>query len=239
MGIKRNGTIESGYFDSQYSVSIRKEFTLNPNIVSNSNFSLTFTSTAGLGTGIYASSWGGYNGGISNPTENYHACIDNSKFGYNVYMFNESNGVRCWKGITNSVTGKLGTGNHIISLDAFQNISGAKLFGGFYYTKSGSSSNSFASGQFSIPTSKIPVNQWGRVSAIIPFNNDVISGGSITLYIYGYGFSTNAILYIKNIKVEVGEVPTPWCFNSGDSSYIGIDNKSYSSCFTATDFMEI
>lgn len=240
MGIKRNGILEYGLFNSQYSASSRGGFTLTPNIFLNTDLSSTYTSSAGLGTGIYANNWGGYNGGISNPETNYHACINNTKFGYNVYEFNESNGVHNWKGMSQNITDRVtGTGNHMFSVDLYQNMSGAKLFGGFYYKKEGASSNSFASGQFTITTDKIPVNKWGRVSIIAPFNNDVAEGASIYFYIYGYGFSSSATLYMKRMKLEDNTVPTPWCSNSADTNYMQVDNEYYSSAFIANDFIEI
>lgn len=240
MGIKRNGILEYGLFDSQYSASSKDGFTLTPNIFLNTGLSSTYTHSAGLGTGVYAHDWLGYNDGISNPETRYHACINNAKFGYNVYEFNESNGIHNWKGIQQLVTDRVtGIKNPMFSAELYQNIPGAKLFGGFYYTKIGDSSNSFASGQFTITTDNIPVSKWGRVSISVPFNNDVNEGSRIVFYIYGYGFSSNATLYIKRMKLEDNTVPTPWCANSADANYIKVDNEYYSSAFIANDFIEI
>ena len=82
-----------------------------------------------------------------------------------------------------------------------------KLFGGFYYRKS-DGLRDFHSGQFNIRP--IEVNKWVRMSAQCRLNDDVDFSRTISFYIYGYGFTTNSILYIKNVKLEYGNKATDW-----------------------------
>lgn len=183
------------------------------NYLINSDFSKTETKTAeAKNPNLYPASWGSYNSGISNPTTNYHAHIDNDTFGYNVVEFNESDGTRHWKAISQGGQNtRISTsGTFTFSVDMFATESGAKLFGGFYYYAQGGTSPKFHSGQFKIESADIPVNEWGRCSVQCQLGDNVDLSKSVSFYIYGYGFSSNAILYIKKAKLEFGNKPTDW-----------------------------
>lgn len=161
----------------------------------------------------YPYNWGGYNAGITNPTTSYHAHIDSNTFGFNVCEFNESDGSRNWKAITQNVSESVTNyDQYVFSFDSFATLSGGKIFGGFYYYKTGATSPSFASGQFEV-TTDLSVNKWGRCSVKVPLNNDIDFSKSISFYVYGYGFSSNAIVYIKNLKLETGNKSTGWSSN--------------------------
>lgn len=200
-----------------------------PNLLKNGAFTSLTTGNTGLGTGIYATSWGGYNNGISNPTTNYHACIDQNTFGYPVYMYNETNGSRNWKGISQSISKNLieGSTDYIFSCDVYQTLSGGKIFGGFYYKKTGATSSSFASGQYTISASMIPKGNWTKISIKVPFNDNIDSSvSSVSFYIYGYGFSDNGIVYIKNVKLEKGTKATTFIPNESDTLYSAMGYNS-------------
>lgn len=182
------------------------------NIFINSDFNKTVTTTGTTDKhqNLYPYSWGGYNGGITNPTTSYHAHIDNDTFSYNVVEYNESDGTRNWKGITQQINvDLLSDSEYVISVDATATLNGAKLFGGFYYTKKGSTSTNFHSGQFSI--TNFSTDGFTRVSSIVPLNySDIDLTKNVSFYIYGYGFSSNSILYIKNVKLEKGNKSSDW-----------------------------
>lgn len=186
------------------------------NLLLNSDFKKTTTSsgTTSKHPNCYAVSWSGYNSGISNPTTSYHAHVDNDTFGFNVIEFNESDGTRNWKGISqydmdlNRLLNPFG--EYIVSFDAYATEAGTCSFGGFYYTKQGNTSENFNSGQFRVSSVDMPVGKWGRIYTKVPLKNDIDTTKKITFYIYGYGFSTNSILYIKNVKLEKGNVATDW-----------------------------
>lgn len=183
------------------------------NFFLNSNFDKTMTNSGtAKNPNLYPQSWGSYNGGIPNPTTNYHAHVDDKTFNFNVIEFNESDGSRNWKGITQELGNRLKniTGNFTLSLDTNATLSGTRLYGGFYYTKKGGSSADFHSGRFDIRGNDIGINSWKRASTIVKLNDDVDFNKSIKFYIYGYNFSSNAILYIDKVKLEKGNIATDW-----------------------------
>lgn len=213
----RVNTSDSAYYDI---VTIVKLYDVGDiqvgsrNYLLNSNFTKTTTSsgTTNKNPNLYPSNWGGYNGGISNPTTNYHAHIDNDTFGYNVVEYNETDGTRRWKGINQGNLQKRikGVKEFTISMDVYATASGTKTWGGFHYTKIGGTTQSFHAGSFSIGSDKISVGKWSRVSAKVPMGTDVDFSKPIAFYIYGYDFSSNAILYIKDVVLTQGNTMSDW-----------------------------
>lgn len=188
------------------------------NLLFNSDFSKTYEqSGTNKHPNIYATRWGGYNGGISNPTTSYHAHVDDTTFSYNVMEYNESDGTRNWKGISQSVTNvvKYVADSYVFSFDAYATGSGGRIFGGFYYTPTGATSASFASGQYEV--TNLPVNQWGKCFVKVPLKDNVDFSKGINFYMYGYNFSTNVIVYVRNMKLEEGYTPTAWCPSPEDT----------------------
>lgn len=183
------------------------------NFFLNSNFDKTMTNSGtAKNPNLYPQSWDSYNRGILNPTTSYHAHVDDKTFNFNVIEFNESDGSRNWKGIVQELGNRLKniTGNFTLSLDTNATLSGTRLYGGFYYTKKGGSSAGFHSEQFDIRGNDIGINSWKRASTIVKLNDDVDFNKSIRFYIYGYNFSSNAILYIDKVKLEKGNIATDW-----------------------------
>ena len=183
------------------------------NFFLNSNFDETVTiSSSAKNPNLYPKYWSAYNGGIQNPTTNYHAHVDDKTFNFNVIEFNETNGIQNWKAISQNLSDRIKniTGDFTISLDTNATLSGTRLYGGFYYTKKGESSANFHSGQFSISGNDIGINSWKRASAVVKLNSDVDFDKPITFYIYGYNFTSNAILYIDKVQLEKGNIATDW-----------------------------
>ncbi len=150
------------------------------------------------------------------PTTSYHAHVNDDTFGYNVMEFNESDGTRNWKGISQNLsTIKYVADSYILSFDAYATGNGGQVYGGFYYTKSGDTAISFGSGQYKV--TNLPINQWGRCFVKVPLNNNVDFSKSIHFYVYSYNFSKNIIVYIKNLKLEEGYTPTAWCPSTEDT----------------------
>lgn len=188
------------------------------NLLFNSDFSRTSEQDSGTNKheNIYATRWGGYNSGIPNPTTSYHAHVNDDTFGYNVMEFNESDGTRNWKGISQNLsTIKYVADSYILSFDAYATGNGGQVYGGFYYTKSGDTASSFGSEQYKV--TNLPINQWGRCFVKVPLNNNVDFSKSIRFYVYSCNFSKNIIVYIKNLKLEEGYTPTAWCPSPEDT----------------------
>ncbi|HEM3698094.1 TPA: phage tail protein [Streptococcus suis] len=157
-----------------------------------------------------------YNSGIANPTTSMHSYLtDKIVAGEQVVVFDESDGSRNWKSInTNIDSKKLRAGEYYFSADLMTTLIGSKLFFGFYYTKKGGGQN-FHAGQATVyPTT---ANTWQRLGAVVKINDDIdLSVASHRFYIYGYGFTSNAILYLKKPKLTEGNVMSDFSLSVED-----------------------
>ncbi|MGG6739235.1 UNVERIFIED_CONTAM: phage tail spike protein [Streptococcus suis] len=157
-----------------------------------------------------------YNSGIANPTTSMHSYLtDKIVAGEQVVVFDESDGSRNWKSInTNIESKKLRAGEYYFSADLMTTLIGSKLFFGFYYTKKGGGQN-FHAGQATVyPTA---ANTWQRLGAVVKINDDIdLSVASHRFYIYGYGFTSNAILYLKKPKLTEGNVMSDFSLSVED-----------------------
>ena len=204
-------TVGDYYATSKYVESIK---TGSRNFLRNGNFAETTTSPGNTNKhhNLYPLGWGGYNGGIDNPTTSWHAHIDNTTFGFNVVEFNESDGNRNWKGIAASpdfIFIEKVDQEYRLSVDVYATGPGTKLTGGFYYCKKGESTQNFHSGQFEIRPKE--TNKWVRMSVAVPLKDDIdLNSKKTNLYIYGYGFDSNSILYIKDAALTTGNKTADW-----------------------------
>lgn len=190
------------------------------NLLINSSFERIVTGESFTVNGVtyntYAYGYGGYNNGIDDPETNYHAYLDpDTKH----YIFDETNGVRQWKGIVvywedGDSSSRLFIKNksnnkYMFSATVKATGAGTTLFGGFYYVSKNTKKRNFHSGIYQI--NDIPYNKELRVSANVPFNSsDVDWDDSIYFYIYGYGFATNSKLEVWHPKLEAGNKATDW-----------------------------
>lgn len=206
------------------------------NLVVDGEFSKTKTNTnLTKGSGVFPASWDYYNTALTNWQNIYPVYIDQNKFGYNVAVFNESDGTRHWKALTKSIVSGWGFDGswdcYRLSIDVYATGAGTKLFGGFYYAREeDNGTRNFRSGQFNIPSSEISVGKWSRVSVEIPYNHDWDGTSAVTLFLYGHGFSANQVLYVKNISINNATVTCDFTRNTGEIQEEIDDAKS-----TATD----
>ena len=141
-----------------------------------------------------------YNDGIPNPKTNYHGYFNETKFSETVFEFNESNGVREWKGLPIFITSdsRYTIGKYIFSADVNATGLGTHLEVGFYYyNKSGM--REFHAGRARKNITSI--NAWSRISLELKINDDVDFTKEMGFYIYGYGFTSNSVLYFKRPKL--------------------------------------
>lgn len=141
-----------------------------------------------------------YNDGIPNPKTNYHGYFNETKFSETVFEFNESNGVREWKGLPIFITNdsRYTIGKYIFSVDVNATGEGTHLEVGFYYyNKSGM--REFHAGRARKNITSI--NAWSRISLELKINDDVDFSKEMGFYIYGYGFTSNSVLYFKRPKL--------------------------------------
>ncbi|WP_142374974.1 hypothetical protein [Streptococcus intermedius] len=141
-----------------------------------------------------------YNDGIPNPKTNYHGYFNETKFTETVFEFNESNGVREWKGLPIFITNdsRYTVGKYIFSADVNATGEGTHLEVGFYYyNKTGMREFHAGRARKNITS----VNSWSRISLELKINDDVDFAKEMGFYIYGYGFTSNSVLYFKRPKL--------------------------------------
>ncbi|VTS32088.1 gp58-like family protein [Streptococcus pseudoporcinus] len=185
------------------------------NLLLNADFEITDNKTSFVVGGVTYSQgpryWSTYNGGIPNATTSYHSYSGSFGGRNNVVIFNESDGSRNWKAITQSIGKTImpdfpdTTNDFMLSFDAYANLAGTKLFGGFYYVNKLTGATNFHAGQFTI--NSITAGAWNRYSVKVPFNKDICDfSKTFSFLIYGFGFSSNAILAIDNVQLETGTI---------------------------------
>lgn len=185
------------------------------NLLLNADFELLENKTSFTVGGVTYSQgpkyWSTYNGGIPNPGTSFHSYSGSFGGRNNVVIFNESDGSRNWKAINQSIGKTImsdfpdSTDDFILSFDAYSDLAGTKIFGGFYYTNKSTGSVAFHSGQFNF--SSITSGSWNRYSVKVPFNKVLCDfSKTFSFIIYGYGFTSNAILALDNVKLETGTI---------------------------------
>lgn len=187
------------------------------NLLPNADFSRQYTNGAtAANPDLYATDWGGYNGGVTNPTTSWHAHVDTDTFGYPVYEYNEADGNRGWKAMAVDII-KTATepGTYTLSADLYATGAGTKLYGGFYYYKVGGTTRTFHDGQVDLrPTS---VGKWDRYSVQVTLGSEVDYSRELRFYFYGYGFTSNSIMYMKRPQLEKGNKATAWGLSPMDA----------------------
>ena len=190
------------------------------NFLKNTDFSSRYSQTTGWDTSVngttLASSWGGYNGGVQNPSTGYHAHLYLLNGEY-VYRYVNENGR--WLGISQSgLQGNL-QANTTYTFSCEQYIptdSNNYLHGGLYYYKTGATSANFHAGSFN-GNGKTVKGKWGRFSYTFTTTADIDLSKNAAWYIYGYnGIGT---VYLRKPKLEIGSIATPWGPNSTDTLY--------------------
>lgn len=197
------------------------------NILLNTHFDSQYQQTTGWDTSLngtqLASSWGGYNGGVTNPSTGYHAHL--YKFnGEWVYRYlNENNR---WLGISQSgLQSKLTVGEtYIFSWEQYC-VSGSNYAtGGLYYYKTGASSASFHLGQFSGSSGRVS-GKWQKFTYTFIAPSDGDYSKNMSWYVYGTTGGTGTF-YVRHFKLEKGSVATPWCPNIADINNMSLDGTT-------------
>lgn len=210
------------------------------NILLNSNFALVEDGDSGLNPGRYPVGWIGFN--PSTETNAYHAYVNEKDFPENVVEYNESNGLRNWKGLRFSMTPESSSLDEIVSsqtklyltIDVRTDMLGTgknRVFGGFHYLKKGATLWGFGDGYFDdiVPTK---VNEWERFQVEVPLTRGGVDfDRGMNFYLYAYNFSNNATIWIKNARLSL-DLAIPYVgaqddsFSSSKMKYIGVGNQS-------------
>lgn len=200
----------------------------NPNILINTHFDMRYNQTTGWDTTkngtILASSWHGYNSGVTNASTVYHAhlkLVDDEYVYEYIKTANET-----WLGISqNGLQNKLIAGEiYTFSWEQYS-VSGSNVNdGGLYYYKTGATSPSFHLGHFYGDNS--PTGQWKKFSYTFTAPSDGDYSKDMRWYVYGTR-GGNGVLYTRHLKLEKGSSATPWSPAPTDKLYtaMGLDNN--------------
>lgn len=184
---------------------------VNPNLLKNTDFSdkvtdFTTWDTEKNGT-TYAVNWGGYNGGVANPTTCYHAHLTEFQ-GEWVYQYTRD--VEGWLGISQGGLQSIIKPNttYTWSIDEYRTTGASNcITAGIYYKKMSDGNNAFHSGCPHGSGADLR-DQWVR--RVYTFTTgEVYTGSNIQFYIYGY-YGGQGTIYMRRPKLELGATPTPW-----------------------------
>lgn len=203
------------------------------NILVNTHFDSRYTQSTGWdttknGTQL-ASSWGGYNGGVSNSSTVYHAHLKefNGEWVYEYIKTANEN----WLGISQSgLQSKLTAGKtYTFSWEEYHVDGTNRVSTGLYYYKTGATSANFHLGIREAAEVIREIGRWQKYTYTFTAPSDADWSKNMTWYIYGH-YNGNGTFYVRHIKLEEGPVATPWCPNSADAlaTTMGLnDNVEY------------
>ena len=188
------------------------------NILINTHFDSQTTKTSGWDTTKngtqMASSWGGFNGGVPNPSTVYHAHLKqiNNEWVYEYIRTADES----WLGISQGgLQSKLIAGKtYTFSWEEYRVEGNNYPTGGLYYFKTGATSANFHLGQFGGSNGNV-LGKWRKFSYTFVAPTDGDYSKNMSWYIYGQS-GGNGKMYMRHPKLEEGSVATPWCPNSTD-----------------------
>ena len=206
----------------------------NPNLLSNSHFDSRYTvsnwDTSKNGN-LCASSWGGYNGGVGNPSTVYHAHLQEHEGDY-VYNYHKTSN-EGWLGISQVVTGRVEVSKTYTFSCELKRVSGKNYADGGLYTRANSSStsNTFVNWFSFSNFSSVTDNKWHRYSHTFTVDSSVYMANGVSWYIYGHTGGDGEFL-MRRPKLEEGSSATEWIPHTSDSLYIslGLSSTTESDC---------
>ena len=189
------------------------------NILINTHFDSRYSQTTGWDTTkngtLMASSWGGYNSGVTNQATVYHAHLKefNGEWVYEyVKTANES-----WLCISQGgLQSKLTAGKtYTFSWEEYH-VDGVNRVGtGLYYYKTGATSANFHLGIKQASEVTRDIGRWQKYTYTFTAPNDADWSKNMSWYVYGH-YNGNGTFYLRHIKLEEGSIPTPWSPNQTD-----------------------
>lgn len=189
----------------------------NPNLLLNGDFHARYSQTTGWDTSVngttLATSWGGYNGGVSNPSTGYHAHLYLLNGEY-VYRYVNENGR--WLGVSQGgLQSKMAINtSYTFTVDQFiPTDSNNYIGGGLYYYKTGATSANFHLGSF-YGSGQVK-GKWNKIVYHFTTASDMDLTKGVYWYIYG-NYQTGTV-YMKNPKLETGTKVTPFALNTTET----------------------
>lgn len=183
------------------------------NLLINTGFLLHTSQTTGWDTPkngtLLATSWGGYNAGVTNAATVYHAHLKevNGKYVYEFIKTANEN----WLGISQGgLQTKLVAGKpYTFSWEEYHVSGTNRVATGLYYFLPNATSAAFHLGIDQDSDATRELNKWQKFSYtfIAPTNADWTKG--MTWYIYGH-YNNNGTFYLRHPKLAEGSKPTDW-----------------------------
>lgn len=224
--------------------------TVNVNFLTNSDFSQTYQQTTGWDTSkngtTLASSWGGYNSGVSNASTCYHAHMVQFQ-GEWVYVYIRQ--TETWLGVSQGgLQSKIKANTtYTWSIDEYR-VSGSNNYitAGIYYKLTSDGSNGFHSG-CNHGNGEDAFDKWVRRYGTFT-TGQVYTGSNISFYIYGHNGGAGTV-YMRRPKLEEASVATSWNQSASEGNtitYHGLiesvsnpKNKVYSNYAEGKRFIEL
>ena len=161
--------------------------------------------------------WQDYNDLVASPTIGYHPHIDLKTFHFPCIalinrnaIFGLANRELSLKQVISNEEGFITPNEtYTISFDAYSDTSLFSFHGGLYHKNVESNSYNYHSGRMDIQISKDDINMWKRYSYTFTTHKGLDLNGELTLVINGHN-NPEGSGYIKNIKLEKGNIPTQW-----------------------------
>ena len=166
-----------------------------------------------------ASNWGGYNGGVGNPSTVYHAHLELKD---NEYVYNYTKDANnSWLGISPSIGSYISAGSTYTFSCEVLRISGTNYPNGGIHTKASSTATSwsFVTWYDFSAFSSIPADgKWHKYASTMTVPSGTDLSGGASFYIYGHS-GGNGTFLMRHPKLEAGSVSTSWCVRSSDGIY--------------------
>lgn len=171
--------------------------------------------------------WQDYNNNVSNPTIGYHPHIDLTTFHFPCIAFINKNAkfnlanrdLFIKQNISNEEGFIIQNETYTISFDACSDTPLFSFHGGLYHKNLESSAYNYHSGRMDIQINKEDINTWKRYSFTFTTHKGLDLNGDLAFIINCHN-NPEGSGYVKNIKLEKGNVPTqhtPSQFDVDDS----------------------
>lgn len=176
---------------------------------------------------LTADYWGGYNAGVSNAAQGYHAHLyEGGKFNFKTFRF-VCEDITRWLGSSQALKkGSIQKGKtYTFSVDLYsenRKLNDVAIYGGVYSYKVGATGQAFNSGQFYFRIEKN--DEWKRYTFTFVADKDLDETRDLAFYVYGY--SSLGTSYIKNAKLEEGNVATAGSLSPDDTQRQLDSNKT-------------
>lgn len=183
------------------------------NLLKNTGFQIQVAQNGGWNTTkngtLLASSWGGYNSGVTNASSIYHAHLKQFNNEY-VYEYIKTDS-ETWLGISQgAIQTKMIPGEtYIFSWEEYH-VSGTNRIGtGLYYYLPNATSAAFHLGIDQDADATRELNKWQKYTYtfVAPTNADWTK--NMTWYMYGH-YNNNGTFYMRHPKLELGNKSTDW-----------------------------